>query len=75
MPSNNYIYKNSNNLSGQSAGRQGRRRCPWRFNAHWVRKEKCEEVIQDGWKSVMAPDCFDRLFGGIEACQLGLRQW
>lgn len=53
----------------------GRRRRPWRFNAHWVRKQECEQVVREGWESAVAPDCFDRLFSGIEACQLGLRQW
>lgn len=58
------------NLHGERAGRQGRRRHPWRFNAHWVRNEECDEVIHKGWESAMDPDCFDILFGGIEACQL-----
>lgn len=54
---------------------RGRRNRPWRFNAHWVRKEECEKVVREGWESALAPDCFDRLFQGIEACQFGLRQW
>lgn len=48
---------------------------PWRFNAHWIRKEECQKVVKEGWESALDPDCFDRLFSGIDACQLGIRQW
>lgn len=48
---------------------------PWRFNAHWIRKEECEAVIREGWESAETPDYFESLFRGLEACQLGLRQW
>lgn len=51
------------------------RRRPWRFNAHWIRKEQCEEVIKQGWESRLEPDCFERLFRGIAECQAGLRRW
>lgn len=62
-------------IRGQGSGPPGPRRHPWRFNAHRIRKGECEEVIKEGLKSARAPDCFDRLFTGIETCQLGLRQW
>lgn len=52
-----------------------RKRRLWRLNAHLIRNEDCEDVVRDGWATGMAPDYFDRLFRGIEACQLGLRQW
>lgn len=62
-------------LRGQLTELQRRKQRPWHFNAQWIRKEECKAVIRDGWESAMASDCFDRLFGGVEACQLGLRQW
>lgn len=55
--------------------KHGGRGRPWCFSAHWIRKEECEGVIREGWESATDPDCFHRLFEGIEACQLGLRQW
>lgn len=47
----------------------------WRFNAHWIRKGECEKVVREGWESALDPHCFHRIFNGIEACKLGLRQW
>lgn len=32
-------------------------------------------VVREGWDWASAPDCFEKLFCGIEACQLGLCQW
>lgn len=32
-------------------------------------------MIRNGWEAAAAPDCFEKLFMGIEACQLGLRLW
>lgn len=32
-------------------------------------------MIREGWESAETPDYFERLFRGLEACQLGLRQW
>lgn len=58
--------------SGIRVGSKGR---PWRFNAHWIRKEECEAIIREGWESAVSPYCFERLFSGLEACQLGLCQW
>lgn len=52
-------------------GREGRRRRPCRFNAHWMLKEECEKVVRDGWESVMDPDCFDRLFGALRRVNWG----
>lgn len=40
-----------------------------------MRKVDCEKVIRGSWEAADEPDYFDRLFGGIGACQLGLRQW
>lgn len=62
-------------IKGHVGGSSGRKRQPWRFNAHWIRKEECEEVIKYGWNAVVEPDCFEKLFHGISACQMGLRQW
>lgn len=60
-------------VRGNSLGERGRRHRPWGFNAHWIRKKECEEVIRTGWEMGSDQDCFDRIFGGIEECQLGLR--
>lgn len=62
-------------VRGRSAGTERRRRRPWRFNAHWIRTEECEGLVRAGWEAAAAPDCFDKLFEGIEACQLGLQHW
>lgn len=32
-------------LRGKMGLRTGRKRRPWHFNAHWVRKEECEVVV------------------------------
>lgn len=32
-------------------------------------------MVREDWESAFDPDWFDRLFHGMEACQLGLRQW
>lgn len=52
----------------------GARRWPWRFEAQWIRHSECEEIIKEALDSQTANDNFERLFNGIEACQLGLRQ-
>lgn len=62
-------------VRGRTGGAGSRRQRPWRFNAHWVWKEECEKVVRKGWEAATAPDCFDKTFEGIEACQLGLRHW
>lgn len=63
------------NLRGSDSGSRGRRRKPWRFNGHWVRQSACEDVVRKEWNSIPASDCFDKLFEGVEACQMGLRRW
>lgn len=35
-------------IRSQRRGYSRMRRRPWRFNAHWIRKEQCEEVIKQG---------------------------
>lgn len=52
----------------------GNMRRPWRFEAQWMRRSECEEIIKEASDSQSANDRFERLFGGVEACQLGLRQ-
>lgn len=49
------------------------RRRPWRFEAQWIRRFECEDIIKDGWQSSAASDSFERLFHGVDACQMGLR--
>lgn len=62
-------------VRGVVQGRSGRRRRPWRFNAHWIRKEECENAIKVSWESLVEQDCFEKLLQGISSCQLGLKQW
>lgn len=62
-------------VRGHADGISGRKRRPWRINAHWIQKEECEEVIKAGWESVIEQDCFEKLCQGISSCQMGLKQW
>lgn len=58
-----------------SLGVGGDRRRPFRFEAQWMRKTECEDIIRDTWSEPAGGDNFEKLFHGIEACQLGLQQW
>lgn len=52
----------------------GNHRRPFRFEARWMRRAECEDIIRESWELGDGTDSFDRLFQGVEACQLGLRQ-
>lgn len=47
---------------------------PFQFEARWMRIRECEDIIRESWTDADSSDSFDRLFRGVEACQLVLRQ-
>lgn len=46
----------------------GHRRPPFRFEAKWIRRLECEDLIRESWYTSGGEDVFDRLFHGVESC-------
>ncbi|KAI7979779.1 hypothetical protein LOK49_Contig250G00004 [Camellia lanceoleosa] len=63
-------------LLGQHKSLLGNRRRPhiYRFEAMWLRDERCEEVVKANWGTIQEPT-MDSVRGNMEKVSMGLSQW
>ncbi|KAL0314933.1 UNVERIFIED_CONTAM: putative mitochondrial protein [Sesamum angustifolium] len=47
----------------------------WRFEAMWLRKEDCENVVSDAWLPSLDSDHTNSLLSNLERCRLGFIRW
>lgn len=62
-------------LERQQPGASPRRRRPFRFEAVWVRKHGCEEIVRSVWECGHTGGDVDGLLFNGEVCQARLLQW
>ena len=48
---------------------------PFRFEAVWLRDERCEGIIRSAWQGENSDDSVGKLMGKVEACRLSLKSW
>ncbi|KAL9151827.1 hypothetical protein ABFS82_11G077500 [Erythranthe guttata] len=52
-----------------------RTRRPFRFEAMWIRRDDCEEVIRQQWESISNSNPVEDLLLKNEGCQIALQSW